>query len=334
MHIKLSIIVPVYNVEKYIHRCIDSILEQTFTDFELILVDDGSLDNSGRICNGYAGFDSRIKVIHKKNGGLSSARNAGLDIAQGEYIGFVDSDDWIEKDMYESLYNAMLKYDADVTICGRFVVKRDEITAISDSEEVQVFNRFEALYELILDDINKINNFAWDKLYKKELFKDIRFPEGRYFEDIFTAYKILLAANKIVHIKSPKYYYFQREDSICRLLTFKKSYDIYLGWSECLTNVKRFYPLLSEICNEKIVNKQYSCLCSMLTSIDKDEHLCEINEVSLELRENYFYLRHRGNLDIKIRLWMILSSINLNLCYKIYLQYKSFGIISKLKIWL
>ena len=124
---KISIIVPVYNVEEYIHRCIDSILAQTFTDFELILVNDGSHDQCGKICDEYAENDSRIKVIHKKNGGLSDARNAGLEIAQGEYIGFVDSDDYIEHDMYEKLIEACKEYNSKLAMCGRYKVLGEEL---------------------------------------------------------------------------------------------------------------------------------------------------------------------------------------------------------------
>lgn len=119
---EISIIVPVYKVEPYLRKCVDSILAQTFTDFEVILVDDGSPDNSGKICDEYASKDSRVRVIHKKNGGLSSARNAGIDVARGKYLGFVDSDDYIEKDMYELLYDNIVKEQADLSICGIYDV--------------------------------------------------------------------------------------------------------------------------------------------------------------------------------------------------------------------
>jgi len=186
----ISIIIPIYKVEDYIRCCIDSILSQTYKNLEIILVDDGSPDNCGSVCEEYSLKDKRIKVIYKKNGGLSSARNAGLDIASGEYIGFVDSDDWIENDMYESLYNAIIFHKADISVCGRYIASGNKITTISDSEKAEVFTRCEALSELVLDEYSGMKNFAWDKLYKKELFDNVRYPEGKCYEDIFTTYKL------------------------------------------------------------------------------------------------------------------------------------------------
>ncbi len=124
---EISIIVPVYKVEKYLKKCVDSILAQTFSDFELILVDDGSPDNSGRICDDYAKKDARVRVVHKQNGGLSSARNAGIEVAKGKYLGFVDSDDYIAEDMYELLYKAIIKEEADLSICGIYDVYEEKI---------------------------------------------------------------------------------------------------------------------------------------------------------------------------------------------------------------
>ena len=204
----ISIIVPIYKVETYIKKCVDSILNQAYKNLEVILVDDGSPDNCGDICDEYSLIDNRVKTIHKKNGGLSSARNAGLDVASGDYIGFVDSDDWIESDMYESLYKTLTERKADISVCGRYIVEDGRITTISDTEEVQVFTKQEALSQLVLDEYNGIKNFAWDKLYKKELFENIRYPEGKYYEDIFTTYKLFSLSNMIAEIKSPKYYYF------------------------------------------------------------------------------------------------------------------------------
>ena len=148
----ISIIVPIYNVEVYIRNCVDSILGQSYENIEIILVDDGSPDNCGDICDEYGSKDKRIKVIHKKNGGLSSARNAGIDIATGDYLGFIDSDDWIESDMYESLYTALTSHKADISVCGRYIVEGSRITTISDSEKAEVFTRSEALSELVLDE--------------------------------------------------------------------------------------------------------------------------------------------------------------------------------------
>ena len=256
----ISIIVPIYKVEEYIKNCIDSIISQTYKNLEIILVDDGSPDNCGNICEEYSLKDKRIKVIHKKNGGLSSARNAGLDIASGEYIGFIDSDDWIEGDMYESLYNALVEYNADISVCGRYIVQGNRITTISDSEKAEVFTRREALSELVLDEYSGMKNFAWDKLYKKELFENIRYPEGKYYEDIFTTYKLFSLSNKIVDIKSPKYYYLLREDSICGTNDASKRYDYYQANIECLEYIKNLEPQLAAMCDKQLFNRIHFCL--------------------------------------------------------------------------
>ncbi|EGP5489252.1 glycosyltransferase, partial [Enterococcus faecium] len=141
---EISIIVPVYKVEPYLRKCVDSILAQTFTDFEVILVDDGSPDNSGKICDEYASKDSRVRVIHKKNGGLSSARNAGIDVARGKYLGFVDSDDYIEKDMYELLYDNIVKEQADLSICGIYDIYAGKKVKILP-EEYKVLDKVSAM---------------------------------------------------------------------------------------------------------------------------------------------------------------------------------------------
>lgn len=211
----ISIIVPIYNVEKYLNKCIDSIINQEYKNLEIILVDDGSPDNCGRICDEYKGKDSRIKVIHKKNGGLSSARNAGLDIATGDYIGFVDSDDYIEPSMYSKLLQAMTEEKCPLAICGTTYVfedgKRIEKTPAGN---VLVMNFEEALTEM-----NQYRYFdmgAWSKLYSAKLFTGIRFPVGRLSEDFFIMFRIFDKAQKAVFVSDPVYNYVQRKNSISR----------------------------------------------------------------------------------------------------------------------
>lgn len=215
---EISIIVPVYNVEKYLENCIESILNQTFKDFELILVDDGSTDNSGKICDIYKKKDSRIKVIHKNNGGLSSARNAGLDIASGQYIGFVDSDDSIHPQMYELLYSKIIDYDAMIAICN--YKKVNEINLIPDyidsKEDISIieFSNLESLNNLYNKN-NKIDYIiSCNKLYNQKIFNKIRYPIGKIHEDEFIAHKVLFESNKIIYLDKELYYYLQRQNSI------------------------------------------------------------------------------------------------------------------------
>lgn len=208
----ISIIVPVYKVEKYLAQCVNSILNQTLVDFELILVDDGSPDSCPQICDVYARTDHRVKVIHKSNGGLSDARNAGIDIAQGKYIAFVDSDDLISHDMYERLYNNIIKYDADLAMCSSEHID-ESISELKSPEngEITVFEDDKILKSLFE---KKLNNFVWNKLYKHELFKEIRYPVGKIYEDLFTTYKILSLCGTVVYDSSKLYGYRVREDSI------------------------------------------------------------------------------------------------------------------------
>ena len=239
---KISIIVPVYNVEEYIHRCIDSILAQTFTDFELILVNDGSPDQCGKICDEYAENDSRIKVIHKKNGGLSDARNAGLEIAQGEYIGFVDSDDYIEHDMYEKLIEACKEDNSQLAMCGRYKVLGEELKPMFSFKGRKIWQSREAIEKLLTWD--NIDSSAWDKLFSRNLFEELRFPVGKYNEDIYIMTQIIHQAGKIVHIGDAKYYYFHRLDSITTENFSEKKLDLLEANQKVTELVKKYYPHL------------------------------------------------------------------------------------------
>ena len=221
----ISIIVPVYNVEKYLERCVNSIINQTYKNIEIILVNDGSTDNSGNICDKFGKKDSRIKIIHKSNGGLSDARNAGLKIAKGEYIGFVDSDDYIKEDMFETLYNLNKEHNSEISIVSYYEYYNDKLIAVRDSKKLEVFNKISAIKELLID--TKIQSYAWNKLFKKELFENLEFPTNKNFEDIATTLLLFEKANKIVLLEDPKYYYLRRDNSIVGKRNYK-TYKDYL----------------------------------------------------------------------------------------------------------
>lgn len=213
---KISIIVPVYNVEKYLNRCVESILNQTMQDLELILVDDGSTDGSGAKCDAYK-KDGRVRVLHKENGGLSSARNAGIDIAKGAFLGFVDSDDYIEPDMYETMYQAIQEEKADICICDldRFDEKGNYSYDVSREKVKQevVFAR-EALEMRLFQAHGGYWSVAWNKLYRRELFEEIRYPEGKLHEDEFVIHELLYRADRIVCLDRIFLHYFMRSESI------------------------------------------------------------------------------------------------------------------------
>ena len=221
----ISVIIPVYNVEKYLEKCINSVINQTYKNLEIILVNDGSTDNCPNICDEFAKKDSRIRVIHKQNGGLSSARNAGLDIANGQYIGFVDSDDYIHTEMYQKLYEALISQNADLSICSY-----EEVT-----EKGKSIDGFSPIKDEILDANNallKLNQekfwyyvVVYTKLYNKNIFKDIRFPESKINEDQFIVHEVFYNCKKIVTIPNKLYYYVQRNGSITKSKKTIKNFD-------------------------------------------------------------------------------------------------------------
>ncbi|MBQ9118860.1 MAG: glycosyltransferase [Lachnospiraceae bacterium] len=216
----ITIIVPVYKVEEYIHRCVDSLLRQTYPNLEIILVDDGSPDNCPVICDEYAAKDDRILVIHKENGGLSDARNAGLEVAKGKYIGFVDSDDYVQDDMYEKLYRAAVKCRADIVVCGLYTEQGEKLVMEeAPRDEMKILSGEEAQLLLLQD--KDMKNYAWNKLYTREVFEGIRYPYRRNFEDIATTYLLFDKAKTICWIPDYLYFYQIREDSI----SFRNSSD-------------------------------------------------------------------------------------------------------------
>lgn len=217
----ITIIVPVFNVLKYLPKCLNSILCQTYTNIEVIVVDDGSTDGSEVICDDFATKDSRVKVIHQSNQGLSEARNVGLTRANGEYIGFVDSDDWISHRMYERMYDELIKNKADITACGKYTAtdKGVYLKKQGYSDTTKVLTRKEALISLTT--FKEISNSACDKLYRKSTLLVNPFPQGRYYEDLYSMSDILNRCNKIVYIDTPYYYYYLRENSITHTFSAK-----------------------------------------------------------------------------------------------------------------
>ena len=208
----LSIIVPVYDVERYLPKCMDSILAQTFTDFELILVDDGSPDNCPALCDAAAAKDARIRVIHQKNGGLSAARNAGLDAARGAWIGFVDSDDYIAPEMYEAMYHAVQSTGADLALCDYAEV--DETGAPCQSMHIRLEKKDFTGRDLLKNATDSTIQPAWNKLYRRDVFAQLRYPEGKLNEDLFLIPEICLNTQKAVVVPKALYYYVQRGGSI------------------------------------------------------------------------------------------------------------------------
>lgn len=238
---ELSIIVPVYKVEKYLDECIQSILDQTFTDFELILVDDGSPDSCPQICDAAAEQDSRVRVIHQKNGGLSAARNTGVEAARGNWLGFVDSDDFVAPDMYEKLYHAAVNAGADCAVCSIQLTDENgkQIETPPNMKLTAGVYGQAALLEQLRGGWYPPLVVAWNKLYRWELFRTLRYPEGRLHEDNFVVAKLYLSMNSAVCIEDALYCYRQREGSITRSKCTLRNLDEMWSFVHCFECFQR-----------------------------------------------------------------------------------------------
>lgn len=249
----VSIIIPVYNVEKYLPRCIESVLSQTYSFIEVILVDDGSTDNSGKICDRIALINPEVKVIHKENGGLSSARNTGIEIAKGEAIFFLDSDDYLSHDCIEKCVQIMDKTNSDISIIQMMYISEEtnnEIKGITGYEE-EILSASEAI-EASLYQI-KFSCCAPAKLYRRKVIGNIRFPVGRLSEDLATCHLFLNNANKIVYINNTGYYYRQHTESIMHTFNIKRM-DALVWAKEILNFCKVNYPYIEKAALCRIFN--------------------------------------------------------------------------------
>lgn len=236
----ITVVVPIYNVEKYLKECVDSILCQTYSNLEIILVDDGSPDKCGNICDEYKVMDSRVKVIHQKNKGLSGARNAAIDIASGEYITFVDSDDYIDPDMIEILYHQISLNNAEISV-GAFESFCDNKILGGNAHDNQIFvyNRENALDCFLFNDY--LTPCVCGKLYKIDLWESVRCPEGKLFEDQFTTYKLIDLCKRIVFVSKPLYHYRKRLGSIGHSKFSEQTYDLYNAIHEEYNYINKIY---------------------------------------------------------------------------------------------
>lgn len=240
----ISVIVPIYNVEKYLDRCVDSIINQTYKNLEIILVDDGSPDNCPQMCDDYAKKDSRIKVVHKENGGLSDARNVGMKVATGEYVSFIDSDDYVSLDFYETLLETIVDNDSDIVECG--VVKfyeNEKFDKYNDDLKVTNYDTVDALDGLINE--NPFKQHVWNKLYKSNIALDIPYAVGKLNEDEFWTYQIFGKAKKVTRINKTMYYYFQRGSSIMGNGYNIKRLDALEGKMNRQAYIEKNFPILT-----------------------------------------------------------------------------------------
>lgn len=266
----ISVIIPVYNVAQYLSQCVESLFSQSFKELEIILVDDGSTDDCSDLCDEYERKDVRIKVIHKKNGGLSDARNAGMRIAKGEWIYFVDSDDWVAQDAIQKLYQFAVENHCDVVQGGLYYAYHDYLLCRKASKKEQkrtLLKRHDAMRELIIND--RVKNFAWGKLYKADLIKDLFFPVGKYFEDSFWQHLVLDRVERYGIVDEPLYYYRQRKDSISGISSNRLN-DLLGGNRERLNFIREKYPELLPL-----MQKQYTELSYQINPPDSVFYWCK-----------------------------------------------------------
>ena len=282
----ISIVVPVYLVEPYLKKSIESILHQTYQNIEVILVCDFAADRCGEICDDFAKKDPRIKVIHKDHGGLSSARNVGLDMAAGEYIGFVDSDDWIEPDMYAYLLDGIQRMGASISICS-FWEEYPHSSRVIGRNEDSLLSSTQAMLALITSD--GLTNTVWNKLYHRSLFDGVRFPVGRLSEDNATAYRLFENADPVCVLSVPKYHYLINPQGLMRAKNLRRELDFWKTANERRDELLPKYPEWESPLKVDIMQAIMN-VWSLMWDLDKTEwhkHDEELREMALYSKANH-----------------------------------------------
>lgn len=272
----ISVIVPIYNVEKYLKQCIESIINQTYKNIEILLIDDGSTDNCGKICDEYEKKYNKIKVFHKENGGLSDARNYGIERANGDYITFIDSDDNVTDDYVEYLYNLICKYDAKMSIASYSVVSHEKVIDLSKGFKEELLTTEEALRRMLSEKGFTVSSAS--KMFKKEILDDIRFPYGKLCEDNGTIYKAIMKCDKIPYGNKSIYNYYKRENSIMTSKFNKGRLDLLEMVDNMSSDIIAVYPDLKDTVEKKQITSRFSILRQMLVEkLNEEEKNIERN---------------------------------------------------------
>lgn len=311
----ISVVVPIYNVEKYLERCIESIRCQTYSNLEIILVDDGSPDNCGNICDDYEEKDNRIKVIHKMNGGLSDARNVGIKMVKGEYLTCIDSDDFVSPYFIENLWKAIEEFKCDIATSwfieyyeGNNIPKSQKL----ELKDVQILNR-ENFYEKLLYQ-NGVEVSAWGKLYRSELFRGIEYPIGKLYEDIPTTYLLIEKVSKIAVIPNIDYYYFQRQTSIAQAKFSLKKMDAIDHMGDFKNFIILNYPALQKAAE----CRYFSTVCNILFQIHEPEFEQQRRKLWNEIKRYRYSVMTNKNGRKKARIAAFLSYGGYKFLHMIY----------------
>lgn len=286
----ISVIVPVYNVEKYLDRCINSIICQTYSNFELILVDDGSPDNCPKMCDKWGKMDERIKVIHQANQGPSAARNVGIKVAKGDYLTFVDSDDWVTDTILYDLLTLIKKYDADISICD--FISTDHVVAnlaVKDCKET-VYSQCEFIKIILRVKSNRCIHYPWGKLYKRSVIDtQEHFPALALGEDVEGMFKAAIASEKIVETNKALYYYFNNMSSITRTKFGENFLLLHQVWRRVSELCKNISPQYQEYVDYNLIRSDFTILTDMILFGDKEtdqKYRADRNEVQSRLKSN------------------------------------------------
>ena len=314
----VTIIIPVYQVEAYLEQCITSILSQTYTNLEIILIDDGSVDRSGEICDSFAASDKRIRVFHSENRGLSAARNLGLEYANGEWIGFVDGDDWTDPEMIEKMLMAAQRTEADVCVCSYYQYDRSgEYKSPSVTDERILTGEAEKIEAFLKDDI--IRPYVWEKLCRKALFQGIHFPEGRNYEDTIVTIQILMKAKRVVCIPDRLYYYRIRPGSIVHTHTLKNECDRWRSYRESYSGLMKKYPQYHSQIISKFIYAGFRVWCSISGSpISEQEKYADITEEVTAFAQEHSMEVLRGDYRFRDKVKIILVGSGNPILMKIF----------------
>lgn len=310
----VSVIVPVFNVEKYLSNCINSILNQEYSNLEIILVDDGSTDHSGKLCDSFLSVDSRIKVFHKKNGGLSDARNYGIQYATGNYITFIDSDDIVSNKLIKHLMSLSQKYEADISICNPLHIfnKKTNNYEFKKPQKIEVLDTKQSLNKMFYQKDFLVS--AWGKLYKKQLFNNIKFPVGMLFEDIAIMYKLFYNSNVVVYSDAKFYGYYHRENSITTKDFSVKDLDILKICNDLLMFSNKHLEYKKSI-------RAYTINANLriyLNAPRNDKYQFYINKCEKYISQNKKQVLKDKNIRKKLRMALILFTLNKTVLKKIY----------------
>lgn len=308
----ISVIIPVHKVEQYIDRCVKSVVNQTYRNLEIILIDDGSPDNCPEICEEWARKDKRIKIIHKENEGVSVARNRGIDIATGDYVGFVDSDDWISEDMFEVLLENALKYDADISHCSFYKAASEEEYTVG----LGTGNKFVCDNNKGIEECLKLESFIlsiWNKLYKKKVLEGVRFEIGRYIsEDTLFNFMAFKNAKKTIYDGDPKYYYFTRSDSAINSSFSRKNLDVIYFTDRLCALTKEHYPDLLEYAERRDIVENILMINDILNANDTHAYSEEYKAIMSKLKAYSKTVKENTKVSVRYKLLLAILIINEN----------------------